>query len=38
LFSEPTPYDHRRCCLLAGIHKIFLSALVFRPELENVFL
>ena len=27
-----------RCCLLAGIPKPFLSALVFSPELENVLL
>jgi hypothetical protein len=31
-------YDHPRRCLLAGIHKTFLSELVFSPELEDLFL
>jgi len=38
-FSRRQPsYDHPRRCLLAGIHKMFLSAPVLSPGLENVFL
>lgn len=36
--SRRQPSYDLRCCLLTGIPKPFLSALVFSPELENVLL